>query len=382
MGAAGGFPPNALSNLKDDGPGTSPRIDFAQSFIPPLTVADILNAAEQQTLMGAALAYPALPGSEELRQAIAAVEGASPEHVVVTVGAMHAVFLSVFTAAGFGGDVVTTTPWFPVTRAMLAGVGANVRTARLSFTTGYQLDVGALITMLTADTRLISLVSPHNLSGVSLPRDQIVAIAAAAERVCPKAVIIIDTIYAAATDRSPSQSGLHQISDQIVTCNSVSKRYGAPGLRIGWAITGNKALGAALAAGKFSTSNSTSVLDEYVATLLLRRSGHLLQASRLLVDTRLEYLQNWVEEQRGQLQWVRPDGGAICAVRLSPDRYSAAAATALFDALLDAGLRVARGSWFDDEEQVFRLGFATPGAADLTAGLTLISELLATTGSR
>ncbi len=62
-------------------------------------------------------------------------------------------------------------------------------------------------------------------------------------------------------------------------------------------------------------------------------------------------------EHAEALEWVRPDAGALCCLRLRPARYGQAAVERFHAALAERDARVAPGAWFGDEPQCFRLGF-------------------------
>ena len=78
----------------------------------------------------------------------------------------------------------------------------------------------------------------------------------------------------------------------------------------------------------------------------------------------------------GQVDWVRPDAGALCCVRLNPAVFDDAAVTRFYDGLARHDVRVAPGTWFGDEQRVFRLGFGFMPMADLEAGLAALTSTL------
>jgi len=127
------FPTNDIISLV----GEAPRYELGESTGPDLRLAALLDAAGQGNLGDMPLAYATAAGDPRLRQAIADAHGVTANDVVVTMGGMHALFLSAFILCNRGEEAVTTSPLFPLARNALDVVGAQVRTLPLTFERGY-----------------------------------------------------------------------------------------------------------------------------------------------------------------------------------------------------------------------------------------------------
>jgi aspartate/methionine/tyrosine aminotransferase len=272
---------------------------------------------------------------------------------------------------------VTTAPLFPNTGAALSSVGAVVRTLPLSFSDGYRVSLDDLRAHLSAKTRLVSLASPQNPSGVVMPRHIIRDIATLMADLCPDAFLIIDETYREAVygDKTIAPSAI-SLGPKIVSCASLSKCHGAPGLRIGWAITRDAALREQLMLGKFNTVISCSPLDEALALRVLGGRDRIIGERRRHLAEGLACVGAWAESNSAYVEWIRPDAGALCCVRLKPSVFDAAAVAGFHAALEREGVRVASGTWFGDEPHVFRLGFGLLDIPDLQAGLSKLSAAL------
>jgi len=318
--------------------------------------------------------FPRSHGDPRLRTLIANAHGASPDDVVVTVGAMHALFLVAFVLCDRGDEAVTVSPMFPLARNTLEVVGAKIRTVSLSFDRGYQLDAADIGRHLSERTRLVSLASPQNPSGVASSLKVVRDIVALMEERCPGAHLLLDETYreAAYGDEAvaPSAVGLSQ---RVISCASLSKCHGAPGLRLGWVITRDAALKEQLVVGKFNTVISCSPLDEALALYVLERRDHIIGERRQRLAEGLALTADWIRENDALVEWVRPDAGALCCVRLKPSVFDNGAVDRFYATLAREGVRVANGIWFGDEARVFRLGFGLLSKADLEAALTRLS---------
>ena len=88
---------------------------------------------------------------------------------------------------------------------------------------------------------------------------------------------------------------------------------------------------------------------------MLRRSSTILAPRAARLRRALNELMTWAADQPVDI--VRPDGGAVCCVRLRSDVFADTAVRAFYGHLADEGVRVAPGSWFGADDRTFRLGF-------------------------
>ena len=367
------FPPNDIISLVS----TAPRYDLAESVGPDIRLGELLAPAERAPLLDLPLGYGTAAGDPRLRELIAALHEVGPDDVVVTVGGMHALFLLAFILCERGDEVVTTTPVFPLARNTLQAVGAQVRDLPVTFERGYQPDLNELRARLTARTRLVSLASPQNPSGVTIPLATLRDILTLMQEVCPDAHLLVDETYReAAYGRDPVAPSAVELGPKVVSIASLSKCHGAPGLRIGWAITRDATLREQLVTAKFNTVVSCSPLDEALGLQVLQRRDEILASRRHHLAAGLEKTAAWVRENREFVEWVRPDAGALCCIRLKPSRFDESAVQLFFAALTARGVRVGNGAWFGDEARVFRVGFGHLSIDDFRNGLGQVALAL------
>ena len=367
------FPKNDIISLI----GEMPRYDLSESVGPDLRLGDVLDPSAHTSFRDIALGYGTAQGDPRLRTLIADAHGVSADDVVVTVGGMHALFLIAFVLCQPGDEAVTASPMFPLARNTLDVVGAEIRTVSLSFDRGYQLNAADIGRHLSARTKLVSLASPQNPSGVATSLKIIGDILALMEETCPEAYLLLDETYREAVYGddlvAPSAVGLSQ---RVISCASLSKCHGAPGLRLGWAITRDAALKEQLVMAKFNTVISCSPLDEAVALHVLERRDQIIGERRRRLADGLALTADWARENDAFVEWVRPDAGAVCCVRLKRSVFDNGAIDRFYAGLAREGVRVANGGWFGDEVRVFRLGFGLLSRGDLEVALTRLSAAM------
>jgi aspartate/methionine/tyrosine aminotransferase len=359
--------------------GEAPRYDLGESVGPDIRIAELFDAAGQMSLGEMRLCYGTAEGDLRLRKAMADLHGVDADDVVVTVGGMHALFLIAFILCNRGDEAVTTSPLFPLARNTLDVVGAKVRTVTLSFDGGYQPDLADLRAQLSKKTKLVSLASPQNPSGVSVPSKILNDILLLMEEICPEAHLLVDEAYREATyGNNPVARGAVALSPKVISVASLSKCHGAPGLRIGWAISRDPALREQLVLGKFNTVISCSPVDEALALKVLEQREPSTAERRRHLAEGLASTAEWVAANQSLVEWVRPDAGAICCVRLKSAVFDDVAVARFYAALASEGVRVGDGTWFGDEARVFRLGFGLLSMPDLKVALKKLTTALDT----
>jgi aspartate/methionine/tyrosine aminotransferase len=346
--------------------------DLGESTCPPLRWSDL---AEPGELSGLSLGYGTSAGDEDLRRLIAREAGVRADQVLVTVGASQALFLLAQDCCAPGDQVIVASPCFPPCRTVPQGLGARVDLLRLRFEDGYRLDLDALAGLLTPRTKLVSVASPQNPSGVRLTEAELRGLIAAVERHAPEAAVLVDETYRESTyDPGMVPASAAGLSPRVVTCSSLSKAHGAPGLRLGWLIATDAARYERLRTAKFLTTVACSAVDEFAATRLLHQRGEILAMQGTRLRHALAELQDWLAGQ--PLDWIRPDGGALCVVRLREAEFSDAAVAAFHAGLGEYEVRVAPGSWFGEDDRVFRVGLGHLAPGDFRAALDRLGQAL------
>ena len=366
------FPDNEIISLVSK----APRFDLAESVGPSVRLSELVDMAFGDDA-AFSLDYGTAAGSPALRQEIANEHGVDADDVVVTVGGAHALFLIAFTLCQAGDEAVVAEPVFPLARNALAAVGATTRALPLSFDTGYRIDLDALRQLLSPKTKMLSLASPQNPSGVAIPAQTLREIVAMLAEHAPNAWLVIDETYReAAYGDDAAAPGAARLGDRVISVSSLSKCHGSAGLRIGWAITRDAALRQALVTAKFSTVISCSPVDEALALAVFRQRDRIIGERRKLLAQNLQFTENWVSRHVSHIEWVRPDAGALCCMRLRRELFDAAAVERFYAALARYSTRVAPGPWFGDDPLVFRLGFGLPTLTQLAIALECVSVAL------
>ena len=146
-------------------------------------------------------------------------------------------------------------------------------------------------------------------------------------------------------------------------------------MRVGWLTVPDPALLARLTVAKMNITLSSSALDEALAARILAHREDVLSPRRAFLAKALDQLGEWQATQEHRVDWVRPDGGAMCCLRLRPDYLDDDAVTRFWQRLPQDQIQLGSGLWFGESARVFRLGFGYLPLPDFQVAL----EQLATT---
>lgn len=368
----GRFPKNEIISLL----GISRPFNLAESTSQDLRFGELVDLVGLESLRDLALGYGSSAGLPALREAVAAACGVAPETVITTQGTALGLFLLAFEVCRPGDEAVIAMPCFPPARDVLLGCGVTVRETPQHFDDGYRLDPVRVAAALTPKTRLVSVASPGNPTGVGIPEGSLRHLLDLMAERAPDALLFVDETYREATYGGAIPPSAAALDARVIAGASVSKAHGASGLRVGWLTVADPTLRERLIVAKMNIVISGSPLDETLAAGLLTRREAILGSRRAILAEALATVQDWQASVAAQLDWVRPDGGALCCFKMRPDRF-VDAAVARFWATLDAcDLQLASGAWFGEELRVFRLGFGYLPLDRLSPALAAVSQAM------
>ena len=181
--------------------------------------------------------YAPNQGTAALRTAIAEFErsrghAASPEQVLVTVGACQALFTALLGILNPGDEVIVPVPGFVLYESIITIAGAKMVPLDIA-ASGFQIDEAALNAAITPRTKAIVLNSPNNPTGAVLNAQSLTAVKKA---VLGRPIFVIcDNVYNQLTyGDCPDLSCDEDLKEQMILCQSFSKPYAMTGWRIGY----------------------------------------------------------------------------------------------------------------------------------------------------
>ena len=350
------------------------RYNLSESSVRETTIAELglQSPSLVNDLSEKVLWYGDHRGDPALRTLVAELgESVSPNDVLVTAGAAMALFMVHTAFLERGDDIVVFHPNYATNIETPRAIGANVLPLHLMFKDGYRPDLDRLESLVSARTKILSITDPHNPTGICLNDEERTHIITLAER--RGCLLLVDETYRDLS-REPTQPWAAEVSSSAISISSLSKSMGLPGIRVGWAITRDRAIQERLLAAKEQMMICGSVLDEAVATHALVQREELMAVRRDKADRHLSIVSEWMSGH-ADLEWVEPQGGVVCFPRIrDPFGFDI---DAFYQHLrTEGGTLVGAGHWFEVDPRSFRLGFGWPSDPELRGGLAAIDAAL------
>jgi aspartate/methionine/tyrosine aminotransferase len=342
------------------------RYNLAES-----SIADASLGSLAVDLDGLVLQYGDHLGLPALRGLIASDgAGLSPDDVLVTPGAVAALFIVHTTLLEAGSHAIVTRPNYATNVETPRTVGADVEFLELSFEDRWAVDPDRIRSMLRPDTRLVSLTTPHNPTGSVVPRAVLEEIVALVEA-HGGARLLVDETYREMSfgDALPVAATL---SDRVISVSSLSKTYGLPGIRVGWLVTRDPALLGRFLAAKEQILISGSVVDESIAARALELRPAVLPGIRARIGEAFSITSGWIDDNP-RFEWVPPAGGVVGFPRIRPSLAGTFDPARFHELLFERhGTIVGSGHWFEQPRSSFRLGYGWPTLDELRGGLAAL----------
>jgi aspartate/methionine/tyrosine aminotransferase len=292
-------------------------VDFnlTESGVMAFRLDELLDPEAIVALGQMSCAYGEGPGSRQLRSNISSWHsGVTEDEVTVMAGGAEANYTVLWTLMEPGDDVAIMVPNYMQTWGIAEAYGRAVPfhlVPAAKRPPRWALDVDELARAVTRRTKAIIVTNPNNPTGAVLSDAEMDAVVAAASKV--GAWVIADEIYRGSevdTDAvTPSFSGRYE---RLVVTGGLSKSFGLPGLRLGWAIAPH-ALTEQLRIHHDYLSIMPSVLSDYIATVVMApdRRDAVLHRTRSILRANLPLVEEWISHHEDLFDYIRPVAGAM-----------------------------------------------------------------------
>jgi aspartate/methionine/tyrosine aminotransferase len=288
---------------------------------------------------------------------------------VATNGASEAISLvmhdlAVSRAPGDDRPVAIPVPAYDAFRGLATLLGLPIETYEYSASLGWAPDRDTILRLSRRCSALV-LTNPHNPSGHVLDAEFLRQLAA--EMSARESTMIVDEVFRVDGETDSAVA----LGPSAVVIGSLSKTFGVPGLRLGWAAASQERAGRLRTLQQYLTLSLNVAAVALGAEILNRtaefsRAGLICKNRRILVDvskTHSDILA--ISEPRG--------GTTVClTIKLARDEID------LFNRFIQHGVLLAPGAQcfgFATQLPWFRLGYATESSM-LERGLEIVSGVL------
>jgi aspartate/methionine/tyrosine aminotransferase len=333
------------------------RFNLSESGVHPFTLGELVQLSGVSTLDDTLLGYGQSNGTDRLRNNIARLyRNCTPDSVVVTNGSAEANFIALWELARPGDEMVIIVPTYMQSHGLASNFDIAVKEVWLREENRWQLDPQALSDVITSRTRLIVVTNPSNPTGVVMSDDARAAVIAAAERA--GCWILADEVYSGAELNGVETPSFFGTYERVIATGSLSKAYGLPGVRIGWAVAPPR-MAANLWARKDYMTISPGELTDHIAAIALDPAvrPRILERTRKRIHDGWNITRSWMDDV-GVFSCHAPDAGAIAYARYDLPIESGDLAELLraeYDVLIVSGEHFGMGKYM-------RIGFGPPAA--------------------
>lgn len=170
-------------------------------------------------------------GHAVLRDAIGKAYGLPAEQLICGCGSDELIGLLIHAYAGLGDEVLYSQHGFLMYKIYAQGNSATPVTAPEK---NLVADVDALLNAVTPKTKILFLANPNNPTGTLLPFSEVKRLRAALRA---DIILGLDAAYAEYLDGEGYEDGASLVNEgsNTLVFHTLSKIYGLPALRIGWA---------------------------------------------------------------------------------------------------------------------------------------------------
>jgi aspartate/methionine/tyrosine aminotransferase len=293
------------------------------------------------------------------------------DDVLVTAGAAAALFIVNTAMLRPEDHLVVVRPNYATNLETPKAIGCKITFIDLSFEEDFRLNIERVRAALSPQTKMVSITTPHNPTGVMLSGEDLRSLAdLTREHGC---ALLVDETY-----RDLNYTTLLPLAatlgDHVISVASLSKAYGVPGIRVGWLISRNRNYYDKFLAAKEQITICGMVIDEWIAEQILQNRETILAPIIATMRERRRTVLAWLDQEE-LLDCVKPEGGVVCFPRIN--RVPKGGIDSFYRTLLEKhGTYLGPGHWFEMPDTFFRLGYGWPTQDELQQGLKAISATL------
>ncbi|MGY4503969.1 aspartate aminotransferase [Bradyrhizobium sp. GM24.11] len=274
-----------------------------------------IRAAASKAMDEGATRYTMLPGSVDLRQAIAAKLKRennlvyTPSDIIVTNGCKSGIYSALEATIEAGDEVIIPAPYWVSYPDMVIACDGVPKIVACPESQGFKISPAQLEAAITDKTRWLIINSPSNPTGASYSTAEYRKLADTLAQ-HPNVLVMTDDIYEHI--RFDGRATPHllnaapELADRVLAVNGVSKTYAMTGWRIGWIAGPSDLIGALNTLLSQAAGNACSI-SQAAAVEALNGDQSFVSESVAIYRTRRDRMLTRINQIEG-LSCLPPDG--------------------------------------------------------------------------
>jgi len=328
---------------------------LASSDAESQTVGDVLDLepGAHENFLEQWCGYTEAPGAPWLREVIAEIyKRIQPDDVLVLSCAEEGIFVLYHALVNPGDHVIVETPCFESGLELARSTGAEVSEWRRRSEKNWAHDFHALEKLIRPNTKVIYINTPHNPTGLLMPKNIFESVLQLAEK--HGITVFCDEVYRELEhDPATRLAAACDLYEHAVSMGSMSKTYGLAGLRLGWFASRDAEILQRCAEFKLYTTITSSAPSEFLSGVALRHREVLLKRNLSIVQKNLSLLDAFFSRRADLFDWVRPNASTIGFARLKLPRDVQEFCD---DVVNKSGVMLLPGSVYDEPHHI-RFGY-------------------------
>lgn len=336
------------------------------------SVTDIKMSELNLSLNGLKLEYIGHRGKQELRELIVKdCSNLTKENVLLTNGAAGALFIINTSLLTADDHLIVVRPNYATNIEVPRTIGCSISFIDLQFEDDWKLNPQKIEAAIQPNTKLISITTPHNPTGMLMSEESIDAVINTAEK--HNIFLLIDETYRDACFKTPYSITAAK-GKNVISVSSLSKAYGLPGLRMGWLITQHEIMMERFLAAKEMIYISNSALDEEVAyQFYVEKEKFAITINKKAMHN-FQLLKEWLQQET-RMEAVLPQGGVVCFPRFK-EELNIDTVKFYHTLMSKYQTMVGPGHWFEMPATYMRIGFGWTDDLVFKKGLENISAAI------
>ncbi len=283
-----------------------------------LHMSELLQMASPESLdrwQTLKLDYTDSAGHPLLRAEVArAYTHIKPEQVLIAVPE-EAIFISMQTLLKPGDHVISIAPAYQSLHEVALSLGCSLSNWQLEPSEeGWSLDMNALESLFTPDTRLLVINFPNNPTGFLPSRAQFTEILDLAAR--HDVFVFSDEMYRLLEpDPSLRLPSVCDVYEKGITLSGLSKSFALPGLRLGWLATRHPGLIDTWLQYKDYTTICNSAPGEVLGIIALQNTERIVKRNLEIVHANQQLAEAFFHKHQRMVEWIKPTAGSIAFPR-------------------------------------------------------------------
>jgi len=189
--------------------------------------------------------------------------------LMVTVGAKEAVAVSMLCTINPGDEVLIPDPYWGTHSALVKLAGGTPVSVPLHDRDGFRIDTNELQGLVTSKSKMLILNSPHNPTGMVIPKDDLEAIADICRR--KNILVMSDEIYEKIVYDGAQHYSIGSfpgMENLTITINGLSKSYAMTGWRLGYVAASQEIMDKMLMVHQHSVTHPAAFAEKAAITAL------------------------------------------------------------------------------------------------------------------